>query len=787
MAVSAFTVANIKPALSIDGGIQRFIFGLPEAPEPLAGLKLDTLFVPVVDMPSKLKSEFRNNTFSGFRFLHTTEFGQSFGTFRLQSFVNAEETGTDLWIFNQDGSITFAAPTSFQNLVITGDLDFQGYRGTNVGDPVDDGDLVNKAWVNAAITGSIGGSITLTGDVTGSGVTGTPFATTFTKTLNQITNAGNIALSGFKITGAADPTNPQDLTTQNFVNNKTWLSSQITDFATAVNALVDTQFGPNVTLPFTGLNFNWSNPSNPFPGANIPYVITNTLSDTDTIYKRLSWVVKAADIQRYFTFDYALGDQSTPSPSFTIKFTHPLGSPTTTTPFNLFSTPVGSAASWKLYLDAILDVNNKRIINVGAPIDGTDAINRDFLQTYVPTVRLDQFAVPTAAINLNSQLLNAVSSLGIGGNAVGTGRITFSNVSSQKKITLYDASGTDSDYDYNGFGSNGANTIYNCRLTYNHLFQCGDTLQALRVTKTALYTAGLLNSTDFLKVIMWYDNTFSNQLNSSYGVGVQGSSSSIVLRHQIGNTTGKFAWFSGNSNSYLSESLTSTELMNLSGTGVLSFPATIAKKISLFSSLNTASQYYGFGVGAGALQYFVDQTSSDHVFYAATGAATQNELFRAKGTGDTVTAGTIYGRRAGGMLSWQGNASTTTITTANTYYKVVISNAYTTLLNQFASYAAGRLDYISTTPGTFFIQYNVCAVNNSGSVTEQTFFRVYKNGLTPINQSTSYAQNMHVAGCISGAAVISLSEGDYIELWATHNVSGRNVSGVYGSILISAI
>ncbi|HNQ68372.1 MAG TPA: hypothetical protein PKN32_08330, partial [Bacteroidales bacterium] len=68
MAVSAFTVANIKPSLKVDAN-QRFIFGLDEFPEPLGSFKLDNIFTPVVGTPSVTNFETRNNTLSGFRWV----------------------------------------------------------------------------------------------------------------------------------------------------------------------------------------------------------------------------------------------------------------------------------------------------------------------------------------------------------------------------------------------------------------------------------------------------------------------------------------------------------------------------------------------------------------------------------------------------------------------------------------------------------------------------------------------------------------------------------------------
>ena len=59
-----------------------------------------------------------------------------------------------------------------------------------------------------------------------------------------------------------------------------------------------------------------------------------------------------------------------------------------------------------------------------------------------------------------------------------------------------------------------------------------------------------------------------------------------------------------------------------------------SRRIVLYDG-NTASdhQFYGFGINAGMLRYQVDGTGANHAWYAATAAATSNELMRLTGTG----------------------------------------------------------------------------------------------------------------------------------------------------------
>ena len=172
--MSAFVVSNIKPSLKVDAN-QRFIFGLDEFPEPLGSFKLDNIFTPVVGTPSVTNFETRNKDLSGFRWVHTTNAGDTFGSYKLQSFVNAQNTGTDILLFNQDGTVTFNQPVSFPGFAITGDLDMNSHKIINLADPVNAQDAATKSFVETLV-GS--GTITLSGAVSGTGQVGTDITTT---------------------------------------------------------------------------------------------------------------------------------------------------------------------------------------------------------------------------------------------------------------------------------------------------------------------------------------------------------------------------------------------------------------------------------------------------------------------------------------------------------------------------------------------------------------------------------------------------------------------------------
>ena len=209
MAVSAFTVANIKPSLNIDNS-QRFIFGLEGSPEPLGSLKLDNIFVPVNRVSAQTNFELRNNTLSGFRWIHKTSNSDNIGSLALQSFVNAESNGIDILEVNNDNNVIFYTPVS-----ISSDFDMQSYKITNLGTPIVDTDASTKGYVDTSISDAIGSistpTITLEGDVTGSGNISSPITTTLTTTLDAVSApVTDVDLNSYKIINLANGININD-------------------------------------------------------------------------------------------------------------------------------------------------------------------------------------------------------------------------------------------------------------------------------------------------------------------------------------------------------------------------------------------------------------------------------------------------------------------------------------------------------------------------------------------------------------------------------------------------
>lgn len=75
---------------------------------------------------------------------------------------------------------------------------------------------------------------------------------------------------------------------------------------------------------------------------------------------------------------------------------------------------------------------------------------------------------------------------------------------------------------------------------------------------------------------------------------------------------------------------------------LLQFPNTaVNRKLVLYETANNDNQYYGFGINAGKLRYQVDGITSEHTFYAATGAGTSQYVFAVHGDGNIFAPGTF--------------------------------------------------------------------------------------------------------------------------------------------------
>lgn len=111
--MSVVRVDGIEPNLIMLSTHQRYIYG-EVAANPLNRESIDNRFVPTALAAAETLFDFRNsNSFSGYRLRHVTEDGDTIGSLKIQSFTGGSTSGTDLLVFNDDGSINFTLDAKY--------------------------------------------------------------------------------------------------------------------------------------------------------------------------------------------------------------------------------------------------------------------------------------------------------------------------------------------------------------------------------------------------------------------------------------------------------------------------------------------------------------------------------------------------------------------------------------------------------------------------------------------------------------------------------------------------
>ncbi len=175
-------------------------------------------------------------------------------------------------------------------------------------------------------------------------------------------------------------------------------------------------------------------------------------------------------------------------------------------------------------------------------------------------------------------------------------------------------------------------------------------------------------------------------------------------------------------------------------------------------------------------------TTSSHVFYAATSSSTSNEVGRIAGTGDFISPGTIYGRLPGGALYSAAAATFTPSTIAFT--KIPISTISSSL-NQFTMPLINKLQYSGTTSSPIVVNVTINAtISTSSALSTIMGIAIAQNGTaisyTPMFVTSTIAGNYYF---ISANAFISMSMNDYIEAFATStNTSTMTVQSLTMSV-----
>jgi hypothetical protein len=199
-------VGGIKPNLKILGDTQRFLFEYPNGI-----LRLENI-LPIESNVINLDLDLLNIQEKGYRAGFFSDSSNINGTFHLSSLEyqqnqqNSGIIGSFLMTFNENSSDQFLF---YKNINVNNN------RISNVATPDADTDAANKIFVVEYVNSVLPvNTVSLLGDITGSGVTGTPINTSLSNVINKTTNQ----IFNYTATGSTAASFDFDLTIPNSTN-----------------------------------------------------------------------------------------------------------------------------------------------------------------------------------------------------------------------------------------------------------------------------------------------------------------------------------------------------------------------------------------------------------------------------------------------------------------------------------------------------------------------------------------------------------------------------------------
>jgi len=564
---------------------------------------------------------------------------------------------------------------------------FNGYDGTNwrefalfntngtlnVATPTSSTNAATKAYVDSSVGAT---SLTLTGNVTGSGLLSSPIVTTLNMTLDQISPPGaNLNLNNKNIINLLDPTTAQQAATKNYVDTRTITlsgavtgsgalgttiattltpitTSQITNFNSAVTAFRLDQFA----IPTANINLNnqkiinLATPTASTDGATKGYVdsvgaakfIIQTanalLPNAQALEALTTGLLKNATTTGILTIGVAGTDYYSP------------GFPTTLreTATNFF---IGNSTGINISSGANntgLGINVLSLLTNG---DGNTSLGFQSLQNNV--IGSFNSAYGFRALRSNNANQNcAFGAEALTTNSSGTDNCTF------------------------GYRSLRANLLgsSNCAFGTSALEQNVGNFNSAFGAQALASTTGNVNSAFGYQALI-------NNITGSGNVGI-GFNAGVL--HDTYNT----CILIGNSSDTNANNLTNaiaigyqalvgaSNCMVLGGTGAnevsvgigittphapLQFSnATVNRKIVLFEGTNNDHQFYGLGINSSVFRFQISNTTSNYIFYAASSTSTSNELMRLGGDGNLLVGGTSVSARivaTGGVVDVNNETS----------------------------------------------------------------------------------------------------------------------------------
>lgn len=321
-----------------------------------------------------------------------------------------------------------------------------------------------------------------------------------------------------------------------------------------------------------------------------------------------------------------------------------------------FSIPIGS-----------LNLSSQKIINLGTPSSSSDGATKGYVDSTVSgsvitlTGAVTGSAAGTIATTLASSIAVSGASQGfvVSGNATATHQIQNARAATGGSPSLmrldiinsttggYRFLHTSSSTDTAGLGTLKLQALNNSAVTVDAV--------TVTVSGGGVPDVAFNGSATFNGAVTFGGTPVTAVVNlASYPFTINNTNASAVTEYVISNTTPviKLGYNTTSALGYvdalgspfsISSSGTSRLYIDTSGNvglgttaphAPLQFSSSLANRIIvLYEAANNDHQYYGFGVNAGLVRYQLGNTSSSHVFYAATSSSASTELLRITGTG----------------------------------------------------------------------------------------------------------------------------------------------------------
>lgn len=395
-----------------------------------------------------------------------------------------------------------------------------------------------------------------------------------------------------------------------------------------------------------------------------------------------------------------------------------------------------------------LSMNNNRVINVATPVDGTDAANKDFVESIIGSGTQTLTGAVTGSGPVGGSISTTIVTT-LNNLPLATGDLNLNN---HRISLLADAvSGTDA---VNMNVLDGA--IINAPLTL-----IGDVTASAILGTPGGITTTITSTLDEIPLAAGTVNINSQSLSNVSSIDLSGGI-------KFGSTT--------------------TALTN-----AIAFPNSAqVRRIALWNDPATQNnfQFSGFGTDSSANILYHSNVSAGHLFYAGLTSSTQT-LIANMTANSVIFSKPIYGRRVSGTMYFNSNATTTPIGTINTWTKILGTTTLASSASEFTMPSNNRLQYVSSDPSAPAVTVLITAtVTFTWPAAASTVigFSIHKNGTlvdpASFHNSTAASTFFNVKIQVQ----TTLNNNDYIELFGYS--SATNVTGItasYGSISVQSI